>query len=162
MKKFLLLVLISAILFAAHSCKKSNATGNSGNNNSDTIPKVTAKGTPTGPIVSKFIPAGGGSITSADGRVELDFPSGALTNGEGKFTVGPLPPGDYQMLVERVGFFAPINGTGRNSGVTLAAGDRKDGLKLTLTPVGSMTGRVLNADGEPVAGAIVSQPVPLS
>ncbi len=114
MKKFLLLVLISEILFATHSCKKSNGTGNSGNNNSDTIPKVTAKGTPTGPIVSKFIPSGGGSITSADGRVELDFPSGSLASGD-TITIqnitnnGPGGMGDaYRFLPEGLKFVNPI------------------------------------------------------
>ena len=39
--------------------------------------------------------------------------------------------------------------------VTLAAGDRKEDLKLKLTPTGAITGRILDAEGEPIPGADV-------
>jgi hypothetical protein len=83
---------------------------------------------------------------------------GALTNGEGKFSLTPLQPGEYTMSVERVGFIfaAPFNSAeSRSTRFTLGPGDRKDDLKLTLTPVGAITGHVLDAAGEPVQGASV-------
>ena len=78
---------------------------------------------------------------------------GALTNSDGKFAIAPLPEGSYMLTVERVGFVP-----GGKPGVPtyqLSAGDSKDDLKLTLTPAGAITGRVLDGEGEPVVGADV-------
>jgi uncharacterized protein (DUF2141 family) len=76
---------------------------------------------------------------------------GALTNREGKFTVSRLPPGRYSVSADRVGFVMPANARTAGYGMfTLAAGEKKDDLKLTLTPTGAITGRVLDASGEPV------------
>ena len=82
---------------------------------------------------------------------------GALTNQEGKFTIAPLPAGRYVVSVERVGFVMPINSNsqGRLADITLAAGDKKEDLKLTLTPTGAIVGRVLDSAGEPVPSAMV-------
>ena len=81
---------------------------------------------------------------------------GALTNGEGKFSITQLPPGEYTVSVDRVGFVAPLNSGGtRSARITLGEGDKKEDLKLTLTPTGAITGRVLDAAGEPVPGANV-------
>ncbi len=55
----------------------NNNNNNNGNGNNNTPGLVTPKGFPTGNMVSKFIPAVGGSITTMDGRVELDFPNGS-------------------------------------------------------------------------------------
>jgi hypothetical protein len=81
---------------------------------------------------------------------------GALTNGEGKFSITQLPPGQYSASVDRVGFVMPANASAsQNFSVTLRAGDRKDDLNLTLTPAGAIVGRVLTSEGEPVQGASV-------
>ena len=74
------------------NCKKtllppgSNSNNNNSNNNTNIGTTDTTKpssvGVPTGPSVSIFIPAGGGSISTADGRVEIDIPGGALPNGD--------------------------------------------------------------------------------
>jgi hypothetical protein len=81
MKKLLVALLFSAILFAEQSCKKSTSTGTT-TINPVVTPASTAKGTPTGASISKFISSSGGNISTADGRIELDFPSGALPAGD--------------------------------------------------------------------------------
>jgi hypothetical protein len=82
---------------------------------------------------------------------------GAMTNSEGKFSITKMPPGHYMITMDRIGFVVPLNAAGnRTSDITLGAGDKKDTLKLTLTPVGAITGRVLDADGEPVQNANVA------
>jgi hypothetical protein len=81
---------------------------------------------------------------------------GAMTNSEGKFSITKMPPGHYMIMMDRIGFVVPLNTAGnRLSDITLGPGDKKDTLKLTLTPVGAITGRVLDADGEPVQNANV-------
>jgi hypothetical protein len=82
---------------------------------------------------------------------------GALTNGEGKFTIAPLPPGRYNASVERVGFVErPSSDMGRSRDMNLGPGDKREDLQLTLTPTGAISGRVLDPGGEPVPGCSVS------
>src|ERR1700733_4342553 len=64
---------------------------------------------------------------------------GALTNGEGKFSMTGIAPGDYAYAGERVGFARESRS--RTPGVDLHTGDNS--LDLKLTPVGSIAGRVL-------------------
>src|SRR5271157_1231654 len=80
---------------------------------------------------------------------------GTVTNGEGKFTIGGLPPGRLILNVDRVGFVAPATGN-RLSDSQLRPGEMKEDVKLTLTPTGGISGRVLNAEGGAVQGVIVS------
>jgi len=68
-----LIVFLSLIMLFASSCSKQNVT--------DVRPTqgtVRAKGTLKGDVVSKEIGEAGGSISSADGRLALDIPAGAL------------------------------------------------------------------------------------
>jgi hypothetical protein len=73
---------------------------------------------------------------------------GALTNVEGRFAISNLPAGNYSLLVDRVGFI-DMNGPGSPT-LALKAGEKKDAMKLKLTPTGAITGRVLDGDGKPV------------
>jgi hypothetical protein len=77
---------------------------------------------------------------------------GALTNEKGEFSIGSLPGGNWPVDVERTGFVAPRSG----EAYSLPGGVHKDGIKLTLTPTGAITGRVVNAAGEPVERVNVS------
>ncbi len=79
----------------------------------------------------------------------------ALTDAEGKFAIGKLPPGRFIVNVDRAGFVAPPNGN-RLSDSQLRPDEKKEDVKLTLTPTGAISGRVLNAGGGEVQGAIVS------
>lgn len=89
MKKTFLGFIIFIVLFAGLSqCKKSldpNSVNNPGGSGSTTLPgttdttKPSAIGTPTGPTVTQSIGASGGTITTSDGRMELDIPAGALS-----------------------------------------------------------------------------------
>ena len=73
---------------------------------------------------------------------------GALTNVEGKFAILNLPPGNYNLMLDRVGF-VDMNSPGSTT-LLLRAGEKKDAMKLKLTPTGTITGRVLDGDGKPV------------
>ena len=76
---------------------------------------------------------------------------GAVTNGEGKFTMTQLPPGHYTVTVERTGFVMPQNRAGTSfTDVKLSQGDKKENFSLTLVPTGAIGGRVLDAAGEPM------------
>ena len=75
---------------------------------------------------------------------------GALTNAEGKYTIRGIPAATYQVTLDRVGFVPPLEVT-RNA-LVLKAGEKKDDFKVKLVPVGAISGRVLDAEGQPVEG----------
>ena len=109
-----------------------------------------------GPILRSHI-----VLRSAGGNrnPEMNSTYGALSNAEGKFTITRLPPGPYSVSADRVGFVMTGQGGAiRPLTFTLAPGEKKADLKLTLTPTGAITGRVLDASGEPAPGVMV-QPI---
>jgi hypothetical protein len=74
---------------------------------------------------------------------------GALTTAEGKFSITGIPAGgNYQVALDRVEYVAPLE-VMRNV-LTLKPDEKKDNFKLKLVPVGTISGRVLDADGQPV------------
>ena len=73
---------------------------------------------------------------------------GALTNAEGKFAIANIPAGNYNIMMDRVGYI-DLNGPAARV-LKLNAGEKKDTIKLKLTPTGTITGRVLDGDGKPV------------
>jgi hypothetical protein len=75
---------------------------------------------------------------------------GALTNSEGKYTIAGIPAGTYQVTLDRVGFVPPLEVT--RGAVVLKAGEKKDDFKVKLVPVGAISGRVVDAEGQPVEG----------
>lgn len=86
MKKFLPAALLLFALIMMHGCKKNENDTDNGNKNK-VVP--TPVGTPTGTKTSKLIPKSGGSITSADGKLEIVFPSGALSSDQ-TITIQPI------------------------------------------------------------------------
>lgn len=89
---------------------------------------------------------------SVRGNSEKPQLYGAVTTAEGKFSIASLPAGEYSIETERAGYVMARNyGFGENpNAVQLASGEKKD-TKLTLVPGGSISGRVLDSTGEPMA-----------
>jgi len=87
--------------------------------------------------------------TSSGGQ-QRDQAFGALTNEKGEFSIAPLPAAQCSVNPERVGFVAS-----QTASFTLSSGARKEAVKLTLTPTGAITGRVINSAGDPVEGISV-------
>jgi protocatechuate 3,4-dioxygenase beta subunit len=77
---------------------------------------------------------------------------GALTNEKGEFSLTSPPAQHCWVDAERTGFVSPHN----SGDIQLTSGMRKDGVKLSLTPTGAITGHVVNAAGEPVQGVNIS------
>ena len=118
MKKIPALILTILILCLGQHCKKSNDASNNNNNNNNNSNNSTLQptpvGTPTGIKTSKFISTGGGSLTSADGKLELDIPDGALASDD-TITVQPItnncPGGSgsaYRLGPEGLKFNQPV------------------------------------------------------
>ncbi len=80
----------------------------------------------------------------------------ATTGADGKFSIGKLAPGLYFVQVDRVGFTMLRSNAGASQNqVQIQPGDQQREVSLKLAPWGSISGRVLDADGEPIAEATV-------
>ena len=104
--------------------------------------KATVSGAVTNSVSGAPVPRA--HVTVMSGRQRY----GVLTNGEGKYSITGLPPSTYMVQVERVGFVWQARSFD-GSQLELRAG-QKESFDLALTPMGGITGRVLDADGEPV------------
>jgi hypothetical protein len=84
---------------------------------------------------------------------------GAVTGADGKFDFPSVQPGRYQLLATHPGHVPAEYGQNRMKGpgipITLTAGQRMTGARIAMTPTGAISGRVMDASGEPIALADV-------
>jgi Carboxypeptidase regulatory-like domain len=80
------------------------------------------------------------------------------TDGSGHFSIDGVEPGEYAAVAERAGFsFQPAGAAGAPPPpIKVEAGRQIKDIKIRLTPLGTIAGRVVDADGDPVAGARVA------
>jgi hypothetical protein len=118
---------------------------------------------PTGRISGRVLTADSGRpvkrarvfVTAA----ELPGGRGVLTDDSGAFDITELPAGRYSLTVSKTGFVSLSYGQRRplQAGTPLQLGDGEQlkGIQFQLPRGGVISGRVLDEDGEPVAGAMV-------
>lgn len=82
------------------------------------------------------------------------------TAGDGLFRFEGLPPGDYDLRAEKQGTGRAVYGADHigelGDLIPLAQGQTRDGLKLRFVHASSISGRVVDSDGDPVSGATVA------
>jgi len=76
----------------------------------------------------------------------------ATTDASGKFAIEKIPPGNYSLTVERQNFAVARYA----SRISLSAGQNLTGIEIKMTPFGVISGKVLDADGDPVSGVQVT------
>ena len=72
--------------------------------------------------------------------------NGTFTNDKGAFSLGPLAPGRFQLLVDAPGH------VGQTVVIDLAIGERRNGVEIRLEQTGVISGRVVDSAGRPIAG----------
>lgn len=81
------------------------------------------------------------------------------TDEQGRFSFTGLDPGQYRLTAERQGFLRQSWGarkySGGNTPITLGDGQSVKAIDFRLMPQGVITGKVLDEDGEPMAGVQV-------
>ena len=114
---------------------------------------ATVQGTVTNALTGEPLLRARVTLRGMSGNARRNL--GALTDAEGKFSID-VPEGSYTATVERVGFTTTADRQGRTGApVAVRAGDRTE-VKLKLNPNSAITGKVADADGEPMEGIIVS------
>jgi hypothetical protein len=87
----------------------------------------------------------------------LPGPRVALSGPDGKYSLGDLPAGSYELTVTRTGFAPQTHSLGRSitpAPIVLTAGQQAV-VNFALVPSGFIAGRILDEDGTPFAGAVV-------
>jgi protocatechuate 3,4-dioxygenase beta subunit len=100
------------------------------------------------------VPLPRANVTLCDLDPKSTTQYGALTTADGKFSVIGMKPGSYAVTAARVGFVMPRGSFSRVK-VTVTADDKLSDVRVRLTPVGAIMGRVVDADGTPVERAEV-------
>ena len=79
------------------------------------------------------------------------------TDSNGYFSIDALEPGEYRITAEHPGFYLSSSGAQGvpPPNVKVEKEQHVSGLVIRLAPLGVITGRVLDADGDPVRGANV-------
>ena len=97
-------------------------------------------------------------LTLSQGGTPLKPPYNAITDAEGKFSFDEITPGGYTLSVERAGYLAqPYRSSPREtrSTILLTAGQHLKEINVTLARAVTISGRVLDEAGDPVANVPV-------
>ncbi len=78
----------------------------------------------------------------------------AVTDADGRFAFRGLPGGIFSLNAGRQGF-AQVMRANTDNPLSLAAGEEKKGVEISLLPLGSISGRVLDEDGAPLPNCTV-------
>ncbi len=82
------------------------------------------------------------------------------TEADGRFAFETVTPGTYELAAERTGYlrqsYTPPGPGRASSSLSVASGQNLTGLEIKLMPHAVVAGKVLDADGEPMQGAVVS------
>ena len=89
-------------------------------------------------------------VTLKDLAAAVTEQYGAQSTEEGKFSVDGVKPGSYSVVGQRVGYVMP------RVKVTVKVDDKPSSVQLQLVPVGGISGRITDSDGEPVEHASVT------
>jgi 5-hydroxyisourate hydrolase-like protein (transthyretin family) len=77
------------------------------------------------------------------------------TDQEGRFIIDKVPPGRHNVRVQRAGYFGDEAVSPSNRAVITITANQTTEVKLSLSPYGGLSGRVLEPKGSPAVGVVV-------
>ena len=85
-------------------------------------------------------------------------PNAVETDDQGRFALRNVVPGGYQIVVQRQGFLDLRQGQAfsQNAALTVGENQQVTGVVVRLTPHSVISGKVLDTDGDPLAGVQVA------
>jgi len=99
------------------------------------------------------------------GAAKPEEPPETISAADGGFSFSGLTPGAYRVYANRAGFLARFCGAKDRSSqgqvLRLGPGEKRDDISIELIPLGVITGKVVDEDGDPVPGARVQIMVPV-
>jgi protocatechuate 3,4-dioxygenase beta subunit len=100
------------------------------------------------------------AMVQQDPAIAFSFHRTLTTGQDGKFAFENVVPGTYRLVATRSGGYVPgeygqRSPTGIGIPFDLTSGQKMTGIRLTLTPSGTISGRVYDRDGAPVGRAQV-------
>lgn len=107
------------------------------------------------------VPAPAGPVAMGSGRPGGVQPAAVITDANGSFVFAGLAAGRYAVMAMHPRY--PISTDGSGSGmemVEVKAGAETSGVTLTLVPGAAVSGRVTDADGDPILGCAVQTLLP--
>src|SRR5579862_8385130 len=78
------------------------------------------------------------------------------TGDDGRFSITAFQPGKYSVRIERSGYASPGLEPGLSTTVWLDQGQVQQDLVFKMSPQAVITGRVTDADGDPLSGAVTA------
>jgi protocatechuate 3,4-dioxygenase beta subunit len=100
------------------------------------------------------------SQRSPKGDDSSERPLNATTDADGHFSINHIPPGRYDLLVDRTDYLPSHYGQDQpdkpGATLSLAPGQKMTDLLFRLNRMGIITGRVRDEDGDPVRGTSVT------
>lgn len=115
-----------------------------------------------GSITGTVKTTGGAPVAKATVTLTLEGQQGTasvITGSDGSFLFPSLPAGRYRLAAKRTGYMDAAYGKhsrdGNGSAIIIGPGTNLQNLNLTLTAYGAISGRITDADGEPVGAVTV-------
>lgn len=115
----------------------------------------------TGRIEGRVVTPDGKPIPKATVRLNPASPQTGsnvyveVTSSDGRFTVENVTAGTYSINAQRAGYTLPAAINTRAAPVTVSPNETRGGIEVKLNPLAVVGGFVIDADGDPVAGAMV-------
>jgi hypothetical protein len=127
---------------------------------SDSSKNASLSGTIINAITGEPVPR---AVVSMYNEASRERPSDDLETSsdiEGRFTIPKIPPGTYALHAHRPGF-SGIKIAGKRHPIdilhlSLSPGQRLERFEILLAPAAVVLGKVIDQDGDPVVGAVVT------
>jgi hypothetical protein len=115
-------------------------------------PTASFSGTVVDALSSQPVPGASVQLSTAGGNT----PISEMTSTDGRFRFDALRPGQYNIRVIASGYVLGLYGDPVPlGGVELNANQSKSNVRIELTPMGSISGRILDAHNDPAANLTV-------